>query len=73
MFGDMIRDARVDAGLSQDELGRRMGVTGQAVGQWENGVTLPKGFHVQQLVLELGLDPMTLLASIPPRAERKAK
>ena len=73
MFCELIKDARLRSGLSQEELGRRIGVTGQAVGQWENGATLPRGFHVQRLVTELGMDPVEVLASIPAVPDRRSQ
>ena len=39
-MGARVKKARVDLGLTQRELGRRVGVTEQAVQQWESGQTL---------------------------------
>ena len=64
-FGEVIRTARTAAGLTQAELGRRIGVSGVAVGQWENGVTLPRGFRAQRLIAELGIDAHELLSTLP--------
>lgn len=36
-----IRRLRIEAGFSQEELGARLGVSGQAVSKWEQGVTAP--------------------------------
>lgn len=33
-----VREARIAAGLNQEEAGQRMGVTGKAVSRWENAV-----------------------------------
>jgi len=42
-FGRRVHDARRDAGLSQTELARRLGLrSGVAVGDWERGKALPK-------------------------------
>jgi len=38
-IGDRIRLARVKAGLSQRELGKRCNLCGQAVWAWEEGLT----------------------------------
>lgn len=40
---------RMDRGWSQQDLGDRVGVTKQAVGQWEVGKTMPTGSHVVTL------------------------
>ena len=37
--GDVLRAARVKAGLKQDQLGDRVGVTGQYIGKLERGET----------------------------------
>ena len=39
-LGERIRDARRAAGLSQEKLAERVGVTRQAVTKWENGGSL---------------------------------
>ena len=40
-LGANIRACRIEAGLSQEELGARLGISGQAVSKWEQGVTAP--------------------------------
>ena len=40
-FGEFIYQKRKARGLTQDELGRRLGVTNKAVSKWEVGETLP--------------------------------
>ena len=41
MYADRIRFFRLRAGLSQQELGNRLGVSAVAVGKWERGQTQP--------------------------------
>lgn len=41
-FGERLRQRREALGMKQSELGRRMGVTGSAIGNYENGVSSPK-------------------------------
>ncbi|HEV2283148.1 MAG TPA: helix-turn-helix transcriptional regulator, partial [bacterium] len=42
-FGRRVHDARREAGLSQTELARALGLrSGVAVGDWERGKALPK-------------------------------
>ena len=36
-LGANIRACRIEAGLSQEELGARLGISGQAVSKWEQG------------------------------------
>ena len=63
-FGKTIKELRTDEGISQCELGKRLGVCNQTVSFWENGqrepdldmlVKIAKYFHVSTDVL-LGND-----------------
>ena len=36
MFGERLKSLRLAEGLSQEELGKRMGVTKQTISNWEN-------------------------------------
>jgi transcriptional regulator with XRE-family HTH domain len=49
-FGDRLREARIAAGLTQEQLGFALGVTKSSVSAWENGRETP-GF---KLLPELG-------------------
>ena len=40
--GKMIRLARVEAGLTQEELARKLNVTQGTVGSWEIGIAFPR-------------------------------
>lgn len=40
-FSEKIREIRNDSGLTQEEMAARLGVTRQAVSNWENGKNLP--------------------------------
>lgn len=42
MTGEQIRAARERAGLTQEQLGQRVGVTLRTVGNWERGATVPR-------------------------------
>ena len=39
--GKMIRQARIDKGYTQSELGDMIGVSNKAISRWENGETFP--------------------------------
>lgn len=41
-FGSRMKKRREELGLKQSELGKKLGVTGSAVGNYENGVSSPK-------------------------------
>ena len=40
--GERLKEARKNAGLTQAELGKKLGVTGATVSTWEKGNTEPK-------------------------------
>src|SRR5436305_5986332 len=48
--GQLIREARLRAGLSQREVGQRLGRPGPQIARWESG-TVDPGFAVVQRVL----------------------
>jgi transcriptional regulator with XRE-family HTH domain len=56
--GDLLREARRRAGLSQAELARRTGKHRSAIGRWERGEALPSLELLRELIracnLELG-------------------
>ena len=41
-FGRRLKERREELGLKQSDLGKLLGVTGSAVGNYENGVSSPK-------------------------------
>ncbi|MFD5818101.1 helix-turn-helix transcriptional regulator [Streptomyces sp. NPDC127038] len=44
------RAIRLAAGLSQGELAEAIGVTRQAISNWESGIRTPKGGHLERYV-----------------------
>ena len=58
-----LRDARLHLGLSQAEVGDRLGVTGAAIGHYETGVSRPSPDRAAQLARLLGLKPSEVSAS----------
>lgn len=44
LVGDVIRKYRKQAGITQEEMARRLGVTTPAVNKWENNVKVPGTF-----------------------------
>jgi transcriptional regulator with XRE-family HTH domain len=49
-FGEALKRLRVHEGLSQEELGEMMKVTGQAISAWENGHVVPILDHYKMLL-----------------------
>jgi transcriptional regulator with XRE-family HTH domain len=62
--GDLIREARRRAGLSQAELAARAGTTQSGIARWESGRTAPSLDDVRRLVRLCGFD---LEVAIVPR------
>ena len=75
--GENIKKARINAGLTQKELGERLGITSQSIAQWETGRRGPKYESLQKLSEALGVPVYTLMgiseererAPIPPGFE----
>ena len=61
--GERIKRARKNKGLSQEELGDLIGVHGNTVCAWENGVFLPKILIMQKLAQALGIPEKDLLTA----------
>lgn len=58
-----LRDARLQLGLSQAEVGDWLGVTGGAIGHYETGLSKPSPDRAAQLAKLLGLKPTEVNAS----------
>ena len=55
-IGNKIRNARKKAGLTQKELGERLGISYQTIAQWENDLRNPKITTLQKIARALGTD-----------------
>jgi transcriptional regulator with XRE-family HTH domain len=54
--GDLIREARLRAGLTQAELGHRLGKPQSVIARWERGDVLPSMETVRDVVRACDLD-----------------
>ncbi len=52
--GNFICSLRNEKGLTQKELGERLGVSNKAVSKWENGASVPRVSLIPKLAYELG-------------------
>lgn len=59
-LGARIRQARLGAKLTQDQLAKRLGVTRPTVTQWERGTTTPHARKLEELAKALGLPRLEL-------------
>lgn len=57
---DRIKKARLDAGLTQQELADKLGVTFQAVSSWESGKYIPDTWHLIELAKVLNVSVSSL-------------
>ena len=67
-FGEFIYSKRKSLGLTQDDLGRKLGVTNKAVSKWETGETLPDIQILPMLAsaLDVTIDELLTQKSIEP-------
>ena len=72
---DRIAFVRKAAGLSQEQLGERLGVTRQAVSKWESGQTVPDAATVARLCTALNVSADFVLLGKEPgeNGERQAQ
>ena len=54
--GDILREARLRAGLTQAELAARAGTTQSAIARWESGATRPSLESLRRLIHACGLE-----------------
>ena len=54
--GDLVREARKRAGLSQAELAQRLGTSQSAVARWERGAVHPSLENLRAIVRGCGFD-----------------
>ena len=70
-IGSRIRAARKARGLSQEQLGEKLGVSFQAVSTWEQGKYIPDSDHLPALARELDISLDALFAEEENRWELK--
>ena len=61
----IIRDGREKLNLNQSQLAERVGVTPQAVQQWESGATQPRGKRLNKIAEVLKLPPALMHFGLP--------
>jgi transcriptional regulator with XRE-family HTH domain len=54
--GDLLREARLRAGLTQQQLARRAGTSQSAIARWESGAVLPSLERLRELIRACGLE-----------------
>ena len=69
-FGDNLSKSRKKAGLSQEELAEKMGITRQTISKWETGASVPDVEELQRLCAALSASAEELICG---EAGRKPK
>lgn len=72
-LGVIISTYRKKAGYSQNELGKELGVSRQAVGYWERGETQPEGITLIKLIFKLNMDYDQLMRAFSEEALQEEK
>lgn len=60
-IGERIKKIRQEKGLSQKELGEKLNVSQQMIGQWETGKSNPKLANLQKIATTLSVSTNTFL------------
>lgn len=60
--GELIKAARKKAGMTQEELGSKLGVSGSSIAQWENDLRNPKLDTLQRIASALGVPVQDLIS-----------
>lgn len=73
-IGEIIKQARTQKGMTQEELAEKVGVKKSAVAKWENGrVSEIKRSNLKNLADALGLNPNQLLDETEPNQYENQK
>jgi transcriptional regulator with XRE-family HTH domain len=68
-LGERIKAKRIELRIHQEQIASRMGITHQAVGNWEKGFSVPTPGHLSELSSMLNLD-LTELTTLAAQATR---
>ena len=71
--GELIKQARVTMRITQAELAKRLGVTPQAISQYERGIKNPKPATLKKIAAALGVDWYELISNSQDEQSEIAK
>ena len=60
-IGEFIYKRRKEKKMTQEELGKKLGVTGKSISRWGNSITMPDISMISDIAKELGVEPSELL------------
>ena len=64
MIGDNIRTLRLAHNMTQEELGKRLGLTAMAISQWENGRAVPRMGAVEDMASLFGVKKSAIIDDV---------
>ena len=67
-FGERLKKLRKKAGLTQEELAEKAGVSNITISQWENGIYAPTMTRIKALAQALNVPESDLLNDPPPNS-----
>lgn len=62
MFGNKLRELRNNSGLTQEKLAEKIGISANAVGQFERGKILPNYITIANIINTLDIDANLLFS-----------
>ena len=68
-FGERLKKLRKKAGLTQEELAEKAGVSNITISQWENGIYAPTMTRIKALAQALNVPESDLLNDPPPQPD----
>lgn len=71
--GELIKQARVTMRITQAELAKRLGVTPQAISQYERGIKNPKPATLKKIAAALGVEWYELISNSQDEQSEIAK
>ncbi|HNX99609.1 MAG TPA: S24 family peptidase [Oscillospiraceae bacterium] len=72
MFGEQLKRLRGQAGLSQNDLGKKLFVSAQAVGKWERDEATPNPETISKIAMIFGVSADVLLDNKAPKSTSAA-
>ncbi len=64
LFAETLRKLRLEKGLSQIQLGKKMFVSNSTIARWENGSRMPDTSMMKRLAVTLGVDIGVLFSAV---------
>lgn len=63
-----LKEMRMSAGLTQEELAKRLGVALATINRWEQGQNIPHAKYIKSLAKELNASPTAVVKELYSRS-----